>query len=115
MDMPRSNEVVVKTIGSGVCHSDYHYLDGSHPMVTPAVLGHEAAGIVERVGDRVTRVAPGDHVIVCFNAWCGQCEQCLLGHPNMCTSRPLRRADDPAQLSWKGEPLGGSISQINAF
>jgi S-(hydroxymethyl)glutathione dehydrogenase / alcohol dehydrogenase len=115
MDEPRPHEVVVRTMGSGVCHSDYHYLDGSHPMVTPAVLGHEAAGIVERVGSAVTRIALNDHVIVCFNAWCGQCEQCLLGHPNQCTDRPLRRLDDTPQLSWKGQRLGGSVSQINAF
>lgn len=115
MDQPRTHEVVVRTIGSGVCHSDYHYIDGSHPMASPAVLGHEASGIVEDVGAGVDTVRPGDHVVVCFNAWCGQCEQCLLGHPTLCLHRPLRAPDDSPQLTWNGERLGGSVSQINAF
>jgi S-(hydroxymethyl)glutathione dehydrogenase/alcohol dehydrogenase len=115
MDQPRAHEVVVRTIGSGVCHSDYHYVDGSLPMGAPAVLGHEAAGIVEAVGADVSTVGQGDHVVVCFNAWCGQCEQCLLGHPTLCLRRPLRAPDDPPQLTWNGARLGGSVSQINAF
>lgn len=115
MDQPRAHEVVVRTIGSGVCHSDYHYVDGSLPMGAPAVLGHEAAGIVEDVGADVSTVRQGDHVVVCFNAWCGQCEQCLLGHPTLCLRRPLRAPDDPPQLTWNGARLGGSVSQINAF
>ena len=115
LDEPRPNEVIVRTVGSGVCHSDYHYLDGSHPMPTPALLGHEAAGIVERVGGEVTRVAPGDHVVVCGNAWCGQCEQCLLGHPSLCTAKPLRSPNERPQMTWDGQPLLGSRSHINAF
>ena len=115
LDEPKPNEVIVRTAGSGVCHSDYHYLDGSHPMPTPALLGHEAAGIVERVGAEVTRVAPGDHVVVCGNAWCGQCEQCLLGHPSLCTAKPLRSPDERPQMTWDGQSLLGSRSHINAF
>jgi S-(hydroxymethyl)glutathione dehydrogenase / alcohol dehydrogenase len=115
LDVPRAHEVVVRTVGSGVCHSDYHYLDGSHPMVTPAVLGHEASGIVEKIGSDVATVRPGDHIIVCWTGWCGRCEQCLLGHPAQCLARPLRSADDSPQLTWNGERIGGSMSQINGF
>ncbi|HMO54753.1 MAG TPA: alcohol dehydrogenase catalytic domain-containing protein, partial [Tepidiformaceae bacterium] len=63
IDKPKGNEVLVRTMATGVCHSDLHFVDGLYPMPAPAVLGHEPAGIVEAVGDQVTYVKPGDHVI----------------------------------------------------
>ena len=59
-DQPRPDEVVVRTAASGVCHSDLHFVDGFYALAAPAVLGHEASGVVEAVGSAVTEFAPGD-------------------------------------------------------
>ena len=104
IDRPRGREVLVRTAATGVCHSDLHFVEGKYPFMTPAVLGHEAAGVVEKVGPDVTHVSPGDHVITCLSVFCGQCEQCLSGRPNLCAKRGLRRAsDDTPRLSRDGE------------
>ncbi len=102
---PLEHEVVVKTAASGVCHSDLHFVDGLYPLQAPAVLGHEAAGVVEEVGALVTYVSPGDRVILCSSAFCGQCRECLTGHPYMCSSRPDRSPSDPPRLSQNGRPV----------
>ena len=105
---PRSEEVVVRTGASGVCHSDLHFVEGLYSMATPAVLGHEGAGVVEAVGDDVTMFAPGDRVIACLSIFCGYCDRCLSGEPFLCLERPMRgRGDEPA-LSWKG----GGLTQM---
>ena len=76
------------------------------PFPPPAVLGHEAAGIVEEVGEEVTYLKPGDHVISCLSVFCGHCEQCLTGHPNRCLNPETRRAPgDPPRLSQNGQPV----------
>ena len=62
---PIDREVLVRTAASGVCHSDLHFIEGLYPMPNRAILGHEAAGVVEAVGPNVTEVQPGDHVIAC--------------------------------------------------
>ena len=106
IDRPRSREVLVRTVASGVCHSDLHFVDGLYPLPAPAILGHEAAGIVEAVGDQVTYVQPGDHVICCLSVFCGHCEMCVAGRPNLCRSPELRRAKgEPPKLSWNGAPV----------
>lgn len=82
LSAPKSNEVLVKVAATGVCHTDAVARDlGISPY--PIVLGHEGAGIVEQVGENVTRLAPGDHVVMSF-AHCGQCENCLTGRPTVC-------------------------------
>jgi S-(hydroxymethyl)glutathione dehydrogenase/alcohol dehydrogenase len=98
IDAPRENAVLVRTVASGVCHSDLHYVDGENelgPLGGPGatVLGHEGAGIVEAVGDGVTYVKPGDHVVACVSMFCGRCDQCLTGHPARCRTsfRSFRR------------------------
>jgi len=108
IDKPMAHEVVVRTVASGVCHSDVHYVDGLYPMAAPAILGHEGAGIVEAVGDQVTYVQPGDHVITCLSAFCGQCDNCLSGRPYICkgTSTLRRRNTDPPKYTWDGKPVG---------
>jgi S-(hydroxymethyl)glutathione dehydrogenase/alcohol dehydrogenase len=104
IDKPNAREVVVRTVASGVCHSDLHFVDGLYPMAAPAVLGHEAAGLVEDVGELVTYVKPGDHVIACLSVFCGHCDQCLTGHPNLCSNPETKRApNDRPRLSQKGE------------
>ncbi len=114
IDEPREHEVLVRTVASGVCHSDLHFIDGLYPMRTPAVLGHEAAGVVEAVGSQVTDFAPGDRVIACLSVFCGHCDQCLSGHPNLCSSRPTRGRDEPPRLSWQGDPVG-QMANIGSY
>lgn len=103
IDAPKAREVLVKTVASGVCHSDLHFVDGYYPHPAPAVLGHEAAGIVEAVGELVTYVQPGDHVIACLSVFCGHCDQCLTGHPSLCSNPETKRAPgDRQRLSQNG-------------
>lgn len=106
IDDPIGRELLVKTMASGVCHSDLHFVDGLYPLSGPAVLGHEAAGIVEKVGPQVTEFKPGDHVIACLSVFCGQCERCLTGQTHLCSNRPARKADEPPRLSFNGTPTG---------
>jgi S-(hydroxymethyl)glutathione dehydrogenase/alcohol dehydrogenase len=108
VDEPRSREVLVRTVATGVCHSDLHLVDGDMqwPSSRPIVLGHEGAGIVEAVGDAVTSLRPGDHVVACLSGFCGVCPQCLTGHPNRCVGRIVGRGRGaPPRLSLDGEPL----------
>ncbi|HZP72485.1 MAG TPA: NAD(P)-dependent alcohol dehydrogenase [Gaiellaceae bacterium] len=80
---PRPDEVVVRVAASGICHTDLICRDQWYPVPLPAVLGHEGAGIVERVGSAVTKVAPGDRVGMTFHS-CGRCETCQTGKPAYC-------------------------------
>ncbi|MGE3595637.1 MAG: Zn-dependent alcohol dehydrogenase [Dehalococcoidia bacterium] len=105
IDQPMANEVLVRTVGSGVCHSDLHFVDGFYPFPAPAILGHEAAGIVEAVGSGVTYVKPGDHVIACLSVYCGDCDNCLTGKTHLCANRPMRGPNDPPKLTWNGTPV----------
>lgn len=83
--LPRKGEVLVKIIASGVCHTDAFTLSGDDPEgVFPAILGHEGGGIVEMVGEGVTSVAVGDHVIPLYTPECGECKFCLSGKTNLC-------------------------------
>ncbi|MCE0538838.1 S-(hydroxymethyl)mycothiol dehydrogenase [Kineosporia rhizophila] len=81
---PGPGEAVVKVQACGVCHTDLHYREGGINDEYPFLLGHEAAGIVESVGEGVTDVAPGDFVILNWRAVCGQCRACLRGRPHLC-------------------------------
>ncbi|GAB2598315.1 S-(hydroxymethyl)mycothiol dehydrogenase [Pseudactinotalea suaedae] len=81
---PGPGEVIVKVQACGVCHTDLHYRDGGINDDFPFLLGHEAAGVVETIGDGVTEVAVGDYVILNWRAVCGQCRACLRGRPWYC-------------------------------
>ena len=105
IDKPLGHEVLVRTVASGVCHSDLHFVDGYYPFPAPAILGHEAAGIVEAVGPSVTEFRPGDHVIACLSVFCGHCDYCLTGRTHLCQSRPVRAQGEAPKLSWKGAPV----------
>ncbi len=83
LDEPRPDEVLVRVVATGVCHTDLVVRDQYYPTPLPAVLGHEGAGIVERVGERVTRVQPGEHVVMSFLT-CGACSACHEGQPGQC-------------------------------
>jgi S-(hydroxymethyl)glutathione dehydrogenase/alcohol dehydrogenase len=102
---PIGYEVLVRTAASGVCHSDLHFVDGLYPMRGPAVLGHEAAGVVEAVGPNVTEVTPGDHVIACLSVYCGSCDNCLVGATHLCENRPARTTDEGPRLSKDGQAV----------
>ncbi|MGH7865932.1 MAG: alcohol dehydrogenase catalytic domain-containing protein, partial [Candidatus Binataceae bacterium] len=108
IDEPHEREVLMRTVASGVCHSDLHFVDGLYQWPPPAVLGHEGAGIVEKVGSQVTYLKPGDHVIACLTVFCGYCEMCMSGHLNLCTNRAAtqRGASDKPRLSQGGKPMG---------
>lgn len=81
---PGPGQVRVKVRAAGVCHSDLSVVSGTIPQLTPLVLGHEGAGVVEAVGDGVTRVSVGDHVIFNWVPSCGECFFCTTGRPDMC-------------------------------
>ena len=86
IDSPGPQEVLIQTIGAGLCHSDLHFMEGLFRTKLPAVMGHESAGIVQAVGRDVTYVQPGDHVVACLSIFCGQCRQCLSGNPHRCSN-----------------------------
>jgi aryl-alcohol dehydrogenase len=87
LDDPRPDEILVRIAAVGVCHTDLVAREGLMPFSMPAVLGHEGAGVVEKVGAEVTKVAPGDRVAITFRS-CGQCERCRSGDPAYCYSMP---------------------------
>jgi S-(hydroxymethyl)glutathione dehydrogenase/alcohol dehydrogenase len=101
---PRPNELLVRTVCSGVCHSDLHFVDGLWKLPMPTVLGHEASGVVEKVGAQVSYVKPGDRVILSFRPFCGRCVTCLSGRPNLCND-PALAALAASRLSRNGQPL----------
>jgi S-(hydroxymethyl)glutathione dehydrogenase / alcohol dehydrogenase len=107
IDDPQDREVLVRTAASGVCHSDLHFVEGLYPHPAPAILGHEAAGVVEKVGKAVTYLKPGDHVISCPSVFCGYCPDCMSGHPNRCSNRVAtqRPKDAKPRLSQGGKPV----------
>jgi S-(hydroxymethyl)glutathione dehydrogenase/alcohol dehydrogenase len=84
LEAPHAGEVLVELKAAGVCHSDLHPARGDWPARTPLVLGHEGAGIVREVGEGVTRVREGDHVVFCWAPPCGACPPCLEGRPVLC-------------------------------
>jgi S-(hydroxymethyl)glutathione dehydrogenase / alcohol dehydrogenase len=103
---PRQGEVLIEIKASGLCHTDYHQIDGSMPLFTyPTVLGHEGAGVVVEVGPGVTSVAPGDHVLPVSMPECGQCANCTSGRTNLCLEFfKIFSSDSP--FSRRGQPVG---------
>jgi aryl-alcohol dehydrogenase len=83
LDDPRAGEILVRVVATGVCHTDLVVRDGMLPTPQPVVLGHEGAGVVETVGEGITKVVPGDHVVMTFNS-CGACPSCDNGHETYC-------------------------------
>ncbi|KJF93561.1 S-(hydroxymethyl)glutathione dehydrogenase [Photobacterium angustum] len=83
--LPRAGEVLVRIVATGVCHTDAFTLSGDDPEgIFPAILGHEGGGIVEMIGEGVTDLQVGDHVIPLYTAECGKCKYCLSGKTNLC-------------------------------
>ena len=108
---PGPGEVVVKVAACGVCHTDLHYREGGINDSYPFLLGHEASGHVESVGEGVTDVAPGDYVVLNWRAVCGECRACLKGRPWYCFD--THNARQPMTLT-DGTPLSPALG-IGAF
>jgi aryl-alcohol dehydrogenase len=100
LDSPRSDEILIRVSGVGICHTDIVMKGGVTPE-TPAVFGHEGAGIVEKIGDAVTKVKPSDRVAISFRS-CGTCAQCRAGHPAYCSTM--------ASLNFSGARPDGSTT-----
>jgi S-(hydroxymethyl)glutathione dehydrogenase/alcohol dehydrogenase len=113
---PGPREVIVRTVASGLCHSDLHYMEGLYPTPLPIVMGHESAGIVESVGEDVRYVTPGDHVVVCTSMFCGTCDHCVTGRPFICSSPEVKKppgASEPYK-DWRGGKLAQFVN-LGAF
>lgn len=84
LEEPWADEVLVRVVGTGICHTDLIVRDRWYPAPLPAVLGHEGAGVVERVGEGITKAQPGDHVALSFDS-CGECACCAGEKPAYCS------------------------------
>ena len=108
---PQAGEVLIKVTHTGVCHTDAFTLSGDDPEgVFPAILGHEGAGVVVEVGEGVTSVKPGDHVIPLYTAECGECLFCKSNKTNLCVSVRATQGkgvmpDGTTRFSYNGEPI----------
>ncbi|MDS0295509.1 NAD(P)-dependent alcohol dehydrogenase [Halogeometricum luteum] len=120
LEEPQADEVLVRVVGAGVCHTDMIVRDQMYPTPLPAVLGHEGSGVVEKVGADVTRVEPGDHVVMSFD-YDTTCPSCRDGHPAYCSeffahnfggSRPH---DETSPISQDGERVSGRFFGQSSF
>jgi alcohol dehydrogenase len=119
LEGPGPGEVLVEIAGAGLCHSDLSAIAGNRPRAMPAVVGHEAAGVVREIGAGVSRVAMDDHVVMLFVSSCGTCRECQSGRPNLCTSSWKSRAEGTLpsgarRISLNGKPIN-HYSGISAF
>lgn len=119
LEDPRADEVLVRIIGVGVCHTDIAARDQSLPTEMPVVLGHEGAGIVEKIGSGVTSVKPGDHVVLSYT-FCEKCAPCGHDHKNYCQQfAPLNligvRADGSKALSDQSGPVSSHFFGQSSF
>ncbi len=111
VEPPKAGEVLVRIVATGVCHTDAYTLSGEDSEgVFPCILGHEGGGIVEAVGEGVTSVAVGDHVIPLYTAECRQCKFCTSGKTNLCSSVRATQGkglmpDGTTRFSYQGQPI----------
>lgn len=115
---PRADEVRVKVKAAGICQSDWHIMNGDWPSKLPIILGHEAAGVVEEIGDGVCGVAVGDHVVFSFAGHCGHCRYCDSGRTALCTGHaavpPGMLLDGTLRASMNGQGLH-QMARIGCF
>mmetsp|Transcript_10237 Transcript_10237/g.30833 ORF Transcript_10237/g.30833 Transcript_10237/m.30833 type:complete len:390 (+) Transcript_10237:72-1241(+) len=109
---PQAGEVRIKVVATALCHTDAYTLSGQDPEgLFPCVLGHEAAGVVESVGEGVTSCKPGDHVVPCYQAYCGDCIFCKHPESNLCvsvrkyTGNGIMKADEGTRFTYKGKKI----------
>jgi len=119
IDEPRSNEVRVRMVGTGVCHTDAVARDAIYPVPFPTVFGHEGSGVVEQVGSEVRNIQVGDHVVL-SPAYCGKCSFCRSGEPMYCENGfeemfGCKRHDGSTAFSKDGEPVGSHFFGQSSF
>ncbi|MEM7127116.1 MAG: NAD(P)-dependent alcohol dehydrogenase [Chloroflexota bacterium] len=120
LELPRSHEVQVQIVGVGICHTDVKMAQGYRPIPLPVVLGHEGAGMVTAVGANVTKVKPGDPVVISFTS-CGFCDSCQSGHPAFCDDGDAlcfgcaRPEDGSSPISKEGESINGYFFGQSSF
>lgn len=119
LEAPRAHEVRVRVVATGVCHTDISVMARPFPVAQPIVLGHEGAGVVESVGSAVTKVQPGDRVVLSFG-FCGQCRSCASHAPSYCEyffGRNFlgQRADGSTALSRRGQPVRHNFFGQSSF
>ncbi len=107
---PGPHEVLIRTAACGLCHSDLHFIEGTYPHPLPAIPGHEAAGIVEAIGNEVRTVKVGDAVVTCLSAFCGHCEYCVTGRMSLCLGGETRRLPGAAPRITR--PDGSPVAQM---
>jgi S-(hydroxymethyl)glutathione dehydrogenase/alcohol dehydrogenase len=125
VESPRAGEVKVRMGASGVCHSDLSMVNGTMMAATPIVLGHEGAGVIEEVGEGVTGLAPGDHVIISWVPQCGECFFCKRGQAQLCEQANIALAsggllDGTTRFTSGGAPLyqmaaSGTFSEVTVI
>ncbi|MEW6493250.1 MAG: NAD(P)-dependent alcohol dehydrogenase [Cyanobacteriota bacterium] len=119
LDNPQADEVLVRIVATGLCHTDLIVRDQYYPVALPAVLGHEGAGIVEQVGDRITKVKPGDRVVLSYLS-CGHCVNCQTGHLSYCHQFSICnlggvRFDGSTTLHKNGQVIYGNFFAQSSF
>lgn len=107
---PQAGEVLVKMVASGVCHSDWHVATGTTQHPLPCIAGHEGAGIVQAVGEGVSRISVGDHVALSWTPDCGECFYCQRAQPNLCETytEPIWNGvmlDGTSRATWQNAPV----------
>lgn len=107
-DDPIGREILMRTVAAGLCHSDYHYLDGTLHRPRPVILGHEGAGVVEKIGPDVRDIRVGDHVVTCLVMGCGACARCAAGEPTACLNPAVtkRAKGEQPRLTLDGVAVG---------
>lgn len=119
LDEPRDDEVLVRIVGCGICHTDLVARDQHMPVPLPGVFGHEGSGVVEKAGARVTKVKPGDHVVMSYLS-CGACIPCETGAPTYCVdflklNFSGARVDGSPTMRKKGETIHGVFFGQSSF
>lgn len=120
LDDPKEDEILVRVVAAGLCHTDLIVRDQFYPVPLPAVLGHEGAGVVERVGAKVRKVKPGDHVVLTY-ASCGVCANCLRGLNGYCAEiygrnfGGVRPDGTHTHATGAGEPVTGCFFRQSSF
>lgn len=117
LDDPIGREILVDVKASGLCHSDLYVARNDMGAPMPAVLGHEVAGVVREVGPDVTQFQVGDHIVACLAGFCGHCDRCGAGKPNLCRHYPAgtqRTLGQPPRMRIGGEPMA-QFAEISGF
>ena len=111
IDKPIGREVLVRTVASGVCHSDLHFVEGSARSRRRPSSATRRPASSRRSGPHVNEFKPGDHVIACLSVFCGHCELLPTGRTHLCQTPARARAPaEPPRLSWKGEPVNQFVN-----